>query len=110
VATLSRNNLQCPEQSFSDDVSNFCIENDIASYLGLAVALARETFSSVAKLETRLQHDPDSDSATTRVVIDVTVSDNASKTLVEKKAFTRQWVQLAPAAAREKIRLLYYLL
>jgi hypothetical protein len=100
--------LDCLGQVVGDEVYDFCTKNNVGRYLGLAVELARATFSSITKLETRLQEDPEADHISQRIVIDVTVSQDTAKTLAEKRAFTRQWVELAPADVREKIRLLYH--
>lgn len=103
----SRVTVQPPTLQIPASVTRFTGLHGIAAWVLAAADLTIRIFPGVQSLAARLQSDPDTDEE--RVVIDVTVDSDMAGALAAKKAYTREWVQLCPPEARDRIRLLYHL-
>ena len=86
----------------------YCAKHQILSQLKTAVDLAETHFHPVNHLSVGVETDPDVEEDF--LVIDVSVAMDADEVLRRKQAYTRAWLNAAPADQRERIRLLYHIL
>lgn len=69
------------------------------------MGLAESAFHPVLDLNVELETDPETDEK--GLVVEVRVSMAIQEVLRRKRAYTRQWIDAAPADVRSRIRLFY---
>src|SRR5687768_10434492 len=92
------------DSTLSTDVAAFCAREGLLEHLRRALALADSCLGPSA-LAVELEADPETDEEA--VVITAVVSMPADEVLRRKREYTRRWIESAPPAARERIRLLF---
>lgn len=90
------------------DVVDFCSgsRHGLLPLVVQAIRLARRAFAPVRDLTAEMDIDGDTDER--RVVIDVTADLPVDEMLERYRRYTSQWLDAAPAAAREWVRLSYH--
>jgi hypothetical protein len=92
------------DRTLSPAVAAFCAREGLLEHLRRAMALADSCFGPSA-LAVEVETDPETDEEA--LVITAVLPMPADEVLGRKREYTRRWVESAPPAAREKIRLLY---
>jgi hypothetical protein len=88
----------------SPAVTAFCAREGLLEQLRLALALADFCLGPSA-LVVEVEADPETDEEA--LVITAVMSMPAEEVLRRKREYTRRWVESAPPATRERIRLLF---
>ena len=92
------------DSSLSPDVAACCAREGLLEHLRRALALA-DTCLVPSALAVELEADPET--ADEALVITAVVSMPADEVLRRIREYTRLWVESAPPAARDRIRLLF---
>jgi hypothetical protein len=85
-------------------VAAFCVREGLLEHLRRALALA-DCCLGPSALVVEVEADPETDEEA--IVITAVVSMPADEVLRRVREYTQRWVEAAPPAARERIRLLF---
>jgi cellulase/cellobiase CelA1 len=96
--------VAAPDRNLSPAVAEFCARQGLLEHLRRAMALADSCFGP-SVLTVEVEADPETDEQV--LVITARLPLAADEVLRRKREYTRRWIESAPPAAREKIRLLY---
>lgn len=88
-----------------EEVSRYCVANQLTAYLDTAMRLAEEAFSPVRRLTVSLESDPETGEG--YLFITVAIDDRGEQVLEQKRRFTRAWVQSAPPEIRRRFSVSY---
>jgi hypothetical protein len=85
-----------------EDLYDFCVRNDLAVYLSVAIGLIRDSFPTIKRLRLQLERDPDIEEEW--ILIDFDVQGEGEDILNQYNRYTEFWVRSVPWPQRDKIR------
>jgi hypothetical protein len=97
--------LPAAGESLAPDVQRFCAEHDLAPHVQDALRLAQAVFQPVAPMTIELNVNPET--VEEWLIILVPVAGSPAEVVRRQVEFTPRWIDTAPQAAREKIRVLF---
>ena len=92
------------EVELPEDVTKFCQDRGLREALQRSIAIARETFQNIRCISVELEIDPETDDEA--IVVQVSAAMSVDEAVQAKGEYTRKWVRVAPAEARQDMRLL----
>ncbi len=103
ASPLSQSNA--PQAQLSDELTNFCSEHGLLSYIPVAMELIERCFPSLQELHLLHEQDPETDEEW--LVLDITLQGDEKQILEAYDRYTDSWVVAVPWPAQQKVRLSY---
>jgi hypothetical protein len=89
----------------SPELYDFCLRNNLLSYLNVAVELVSNSFPEVKNISLEIEHDPDT--AEEWLIIAFEITGSIENILAQYDLYTDLWIGSVPSPERDKIRLSY---
>jgi len=89
----------------SPELYDFCLRNNVLSYLNVAVELVSNCFPDVKNISLEIEHDPDTGEEW--LIVAFEIAGSIENVLAQYDLYTDLWIGSVPSPERDKIRLSY---
>lgn len=101
----SLSQFKVPQAHLSNELTSFCSEHGLLSYIPVAIELIERCFPPLQDLHLLHEQDPETDEEW--LVLDITLPGDEKQVLEAYDRYTDGWVAAVPWAVQQKVRLSY---